>query len=470
MPIESGDLNTMTPLDGVFEIIISKDKMNATLIQNQKLEAEYLLTMEQLRSWIKEHGVVSGINESNLKVIIDHVEPITSPIVIAEGKSPINGRNAFLQANQFGAETDENEEGQVDLKKVITIPSVSQGQTVGRKVEATAGQSGINVFGEEIPAKPGRDFILRPGKNTAVSEDKLSLIAQVDGQQCIDRKTIHVYPVYEVQGDLDMKTGNIDFIGNVTIRGNVPAGFKVKAKGDIRIQGTVEAATIISEGSIFVAAGIAGQGKGLIKAKKDIHTTFINQGNVEADGDLHVNQSILHSKCTVNGSIYCNKGKGNLVGGQLSAGKEIFAKEIGNSMHTQTELFIGVHQQVLADIEKNKKILTLATGELEKLNKLLHVFELKEKQGQVLQANERIMKLRVRNTLLQTEEKKVTAQEELTELNEELEQGQTGSVRVERSLLPNVTLTFGKYRRKITATHQNVKVFIMDSEIQIVPL
>ncbi|WP_209122362.1 DUF342 domain-containing protein [Alkalihalobacillus sp. BA299] len=459
----------MTPLDDIFEIQISSNKMKATIIQNQKNDEKTKLTYDELITWVKEHGVVYGINDNGLQKIVENNGLLTSPFVFAEGTNPLNGNNAYLKATKFVSEkSDRLDVDQVDLRHVINIPSVSQGQTVGEKVEATLGQSGRNVLGEEIPAKPGRDFILRPGKNTSVSEDKSKLIAQVDGQLCIDKKTIHVYPVYEVHGDLDMRTGNIEFIGNVSIRGNVPAGFQVKAKGDIRIQGTVEAATIISEGSIFVAAGIVSQGKGFVKAKKDIHTTFINQGNVEAEGNLHVNQSILHSKCHVNGSIYCPKG--NIVGGKLSAGYEINCKELGNSMHTPTDLFIGVHQQVLEKISTHQNQLKQATEELEKLNKLLLVIELKEKKGQVLQTNERIMKLRVRNTLLQTKEKKAIAEEELIELNEEMDKSHTGVVKVERHLYPNVTLTFGKYRRKITSNHQYVKVSIIDSEIQIIPL
>src|SRR5690606_27653982 len=114
-------------------------------------------------------------------------------------------------------------------------------------------------------------------------------------------------PVYEVSGDLDMKTGNIDFVGNVVIRGNVPNGFEIKAKGDIHVYGTVESAFLYSEGSIFVNAGIVGQGNGKIYAKNNLHTTFINQGNIEVENDVHVSQSILHSTVIAGGSIYCEQ-------------------------------------------------------------------------------------------------------------------------------------------------------------------
>ncbi len=41
-----------------------------------------------------------------------------------------------------------------------------------------------------------------------------------------------------------MKIGNTSFGDNVIFRENIPTGFKVVAGGDIRVLGTVEAATL----------------------------------------------------------------------------------------------------------------------------------------------------------------------------------------------------------------------------------
>ena len=83
-----------------------------------------------------------------------------------------------------------------------------------------------------------------------------------------DREKINVFPVYEVNGDVDYNTGNIDFVGTIVIRGNVRSGFKVKADGDIRIIGSVEGAELEAAGSIEISAGIIGQNKGLLKQQK----------------------------------------------------------------------------------------------------------------------------------------------------------------------------------------------------------
>jgi len=77
------------------------------------------------------------------------------------------------------------------------------------------------------------------GKNVLLAEDGLSLLAGIDGRvEIIDGK-IHIYAVYEVSGNVDNSTGNIDFVGNVIIHGNVLTGFEVKSGGYIEVSGRV---------------------------------------------------------------------------------------------------------------------------------------------------------------------------------------------------------------------------------------
>lgn len=53
---------------------------------------------------------------------------------------------------------------------------------------------------------------------------------------------------------LIIRPGNIDFPGEVRIKGDVKPGFSVKAKGDILIGGVIEAATVVSFEEAFHAS------------------------------------------------------------------------------------------------------------------------------------------------------------------------------------------------------------------------
>lgn len=458
----------MRPLDDIYEIQIDKTNMKATLIQQRRLEDdEEVVTVEQLTAYIKQHGITYGVDEDTIVKVVNG--ELNLPITIAEGLAPVNGEAAYLKPILPEAQEVENKEDliKIDLKKVINIPSVTEGQLVGEKIPATPGTPGKNILGEEIPAKPGKDFKLRQGKNVRI--DKTKLFSTIDGQMTVEPKVIHVFPVFEVNGDLDLKVGNINFVGTVNIRGNVPAGFEIVSKGDIKVHGLVESATLISEGSIFVSAGIVGQGKGLIKAKGDLHTSFINQGNVDVEGDINVVQSILHSNVTAGGSIYCNKGKGNIVGGNISAGSNITVKEVGNSHNTKTSLYLGVNQTIMKKQKHFSEAMTKAQDDLTKLNTLLTTLTEKEKLVG-LAPNERVMKLRIRNTINVTNETYVEAKENIEELQELFEQFGNATLKIENQVFSNVDVHFGKYRRKIITRHQYCKIYLENGEVVITPL
>src|SRR5699024_4459278 len=221
------------------------------------------------------------------------------------------------------------------------IPSVKANQKLATITLPTKGEEGINVLGQKLKAQHGKPIQINAGINVIFNEDDLSFYSSIDGQVSITERDIKVHPVYEVNESLAMKTGNIDFVGSIIIKGDVTTGYTVKAKGDIKIFGIVEAATIISGGSVFVAEGLAGLQKGTIKAEENIHIGYINQGIVHANDSVYVENSIIHSEITANKQVFCQKG--NIIGGSLSAGQLIEAKDIGNRLSTKTHITLGIN-------------------------------------------------------------------------------------------------------------------------------
>ncbi|MDQ0253687.1 uncharacterized protein (DUF342 family) [Evansella vedderi] len=456
----------METIHDFFKIELLNNNLKAILKKNKDFEDE--VTLEDLHKVLRERGIVNGINEN---VLIDIVNgQISLPAVIAEGLPPVEGKSAYLKPVYYHQDKDKSEGNGndlfKDLKEIIVIPSVVSGDVVGLKVEKEDGKNGIDVLGQEIKVKPSRDFTLRPGKNTKISEDGLRVISLIDGQISPEKKVIHVFPSYEVNGDLDMKVGNIDFVGNVNIRGGVPSGFKVVAKGDIRVHGTVEGAELTAGGSIFIQQGIVAQGKGSIKAKGNLHTSFINQGNIQVDGDLNVNQSILHSQIDALGYVYCKGGRGNIVGGNISAGQGIEVNEAGNSMNTPTVFYVGVSQQVIEKERDYKKSILESESELQKLSLLFDTIKKKEQLG-ALSQKERILKLRVRHTIEETTALMENKKEKLLDLHDLLDSQPNAAIKIYKNVFPNTDIFFGKYRRKVLTNHQKIVFKLAKSEIRL---
>ncbi|UCZ51700.1 FapA family protein [Bacillus shivajii] len=451
----------MVDLHDFYEIEISDDHLIAVLKQKVNLSDE--IDVEHLIQFIKEHGINDGINENILKDVING--SVTPPIEIATGKEPIDGTDSYLKPiipTEDNVEVNLDEP--VDLKQVLNIPSVTQGTVVGEKVEHTEGEPGFTIFGKELKAKPGRDMKLRAGKNTRVNKEGTKILATVDGQISVDRKVVNVYPVYEVNGDLDLKVGNIDFVGNVNIRGNVPEGFHIKTQGDIRIHGSVEGVTLEAGGSIFIHQGVVAQGKGLIQAKGDFKTSFINQGNIRVDRDVYVTQSILHSHIEAQGHVYCKQGRGNIVGGEVSAGKGIEVNEAGNSMHTPTSFYLGISERIINKDKDLRNQLETLESDLQKLGILYKKLLFKEKKNS-LTAQDRIMKLRIQNSFKDTQQNIESIKDELFDIEGEFGQQTSAEMLIHKDLHQNTNIHFGKYRRSIVTNHKYVKFRLDQSEI-----
>src|SRR5699024_12523878 len=110
--------------------------------------------------------------------------------------------------------------------------------------------------------------------------------------------------------------------------------------------------TLFRSGSIFISEGFAGLQKGRIQAADDIHIGYINQGFAQAGHSIHVENSIIHSTCIARQRVFCQQG--NIIGGSLSAGQSLEAKDVGNRLSTKTEINLGINKAV---DQKEQKLL-----------------------------------------------------------------------------------------------------------------
>ncbi|RSL33191.1 DUF342 domain-containing protein [Salibacterium salarium] len=451
-----------------FEVRISEDKLSAHVIAMAAPGEETAWLREDWDSFLKEQGVLFGIIDTNINHVINEPDAVVYPLEVAQGIAPKNGDPAYIRPVNVSkkSQTEPTEQtGSVDLKQVIDIPMVKAGEFTGEKIDATVGVNGKAVDGEELPSKDGLDFVLRAGKNTRIEGNYIYAIEA--GQISVQKKTIHVNPLYEINGDLDLKTGNIDFTGNVTIHGNVPSGFEVKSKGDIRVYGTVESAFLEADGSIYISSGVTAQQKGFIKAGQDVHVTYLNEANVYAGANVYVKQAIMHSFCQAGAGVYCHDGRGQVVGGMVSAVTEIHINEAGNTMNTSTSFYIGVPHDYVKRQKDLENRLHEAKEENQKVMKLLKTLEKKEQAGTTLSSKERIMKLRAKTTRETLKNQANDAAEDLQEMLEVSQNVEGGTIVVEKTLHTNVDIHFGKYRRKINVTYTKTTITFKEGEIDV---
>jgi len=324
------------------------------------------ISVETYLSFLRNNRVVYGVNEDYLREFAD--QPVYKErVVIADGLKPANGRDSYIQYNfetdQARIKLREGSNGRIDFKDLNIIKNVVENQPLAKKIPAEFGTVGRTVTGKVIPAKNGRDIPLPLGKNVHLGDDEATIIADINGQVVLAGGKINVEPVYTVQGDVNLKTGNIIFLGTVIINGNVEDGFSVKAAGNIEVNGTVEKAELDAEGDIIVHQGITGKNTGMIKAGRSIWARFIENTNVEAGNMVVVSDGIINSQVDAYKRIICRGKRAHIVGGRLRASEEINAKILGSpTSGTETTCEVGIDPKSKMQLET----LTAKKAEMEK--------------------------------------------------------------------------------------------------------
>jgi uncharacterized protein (DUF342 family) len=452
-------------------LTLSDDKTVAYL-QMTDMSDSFQISVDQLTKFLESQKIVHGINYEKLSLIAREPKNyMHEKVIIAAGDLPHEGKDGYinyLYDSLNKKKPEEYEDGSVDLKEMNNINNVLKGQILAERVLAEEGKPGKAVTGEALFAKAGKEARFKVGKNVVVDAENMKMYAAIDGLVATtDRDKINVFPVYEVNGDVDYNVGNIDFVGTVVIRGNVLNGFRVKASGDIRVVGGVEGAELIAEGSIEITAGILAHHKGIVKAGKNVKSSFIQEGNVEAGEDVLVSQSIMHSTVRAAKNVICSGTKGLIVGGIVQAGERVTARTVGNTMSTPTIIEVGVLPELRNElVELRQKIREHNEG-MEKTDKALTILNQMASIGQ-LSGDKLAMRIKLNNTKKQSIDELGEMKERILEIEKTLEDIDLARVDVGQMIYGGCKVVIGRYTRFVKDPISRISFKIMDGDVALV--
>lgn len=340
--IEDGVVPTQEELPK-FKInhLVSANKLKA-YIRIELLEKEVEIKYEDILNYLTEQNITYGIREEEIKNYCESKE-YSKELIAAIGKDPINGADAQLvydfdisKENKF----QEKEDGTIDFRNLNNVVNVKKDTVLCHIVPPQEGIDGIDIYGDTVKYKEGKTVLFNHGNNTHISEDGLQLFASTDGCVEIKNEKVFVESVYKVN-NVDNTTGNIDFIGNVVINGDVKAGFSVTSKGDIKIKGMVEGAFIQADGNVVISKGMNGMGKGSIHAKGDITSKYIENATIVSDKCVYA-EALINSEVTARESIILRGSSAAIIGGISKAENVIYAKTIGSKTNSETNLILDL--------------------------------------------------------------------------------------------------------------------------------
>lgn len=302
---------------------LSDDKMEASIVITPLLCNYSTLSSEALYQMLLNSGIVTGIEYKKLKRVKELIrEGLTETeiIVLAKGREPIAGKNAYLKFKlEIGPIAGELlTDGSIDFRERKIMVPVSAGQEIAIKVPATKGKPGETVLGEHIAQRIGLDINVETSDDALYSLETHLVSATSDGVlSIVQGNIIKVCSKQDIPGDVNYTTGNIESRNSVVIHGSVYPSFQVKTGGDLEIKASVMSTQVSSQSNIVVKGGITGISSS-ITASGDVDINFIEQGHIHCDGNCVIRKQAYYSHISSGGNTRCKK-HSVIVGGELIA-------------------------------------------------------------------------------------------------------------------------------------------------------
>ncbi|WP_027363366.1 DUF342 domain-containing protein [Desulfotruncus alcoholivorax] len=252
-------------------LVITEDKLKALMTIREKED----LDQRAIKQLLNEKGIKYGIDQDMLKKIT--IDPQPGSYLIASGTPPREGRDGYVEYLFNTGVSKEpkaslSDEKNIDFREIFNVPSVKPETELAVYHPMVKGEDGITVTGQAIPARKVFDLTLRAGKNAKISGDGNSVISTASGRPWVKKAgrnvTVGVEAVYQHEGDVDLKSGNIRFNGDVIINGNVNDNMIVDVSGNLKIWG------FVSRSSINVG--------GKLEVMKIITASKVNVGGISA--------------------------------------------------------------------------------------------------------------------------------------------------------------------------------------------
>ena len=443
-----------------FFLKVSKDKLEAVIVSDADEKPDIAsLDKAVLMEDLKNNGIIAGV--------LDAPVPKGDGIyIVAQGRAAVHGENAifktYVKPSIVRAPKSQNTSGdQVDYRELGSIVNVPKDKLLIRKIPPTTGTEGEDVFGDSLKAKPGKDQAMKVSTGVELSEDGLDATSVVDGKFMMADGKASVVTEHVISGDIDMKIGNIAFVGaRLLINGTVLPGFRVKGKGDIYIAKGVENSVVIAGGNMEIKGGVIGEDV-ILQSWGNINVDFVeNVSKIEARGSLTVTDSIIQAKVKTGGDVTVLQGKGTLIGGEYIVGGSVRVKELGSDAEVHTDLQVGINPELE---DKKKKLQADKAIWPDKMSEILKDTSALKKMQKSEGANfpeEKKELLKKLNSMLPTVMEKVNEiTERETAMDEELAKSIDESVYVYGTVFPGVSVTIGGQKRVLINEERNVVIY-----------
>lgn len=456
-------------IDGRVEVICEESGKTANIVLHAPQHGGKDITLDMVMEELKRNNVVVGIDDSALKRIVDD-KVYELPYCAASAVLPKKGKNGYINFRfdkEHKLKPRQNEFGIADFRELNAIVPIHKNEIIGDIIKPEPGTPGLTVFGTEIPAEPGIDPKVSLGKNTLVTTDGTKIVSACDGHIVFGNGSFQVEEAVTIKTDLDLSVGNINFFGDVHIKGNVMEGFSVNAGKNVKIDGSVFSGEITAGGNVTIVGGCINS-KVTCDGNADIG--FCENTEIFAKGDL-VSKQFAFCNAFCYGALTAKSASGVISGGKVTSMHDITAGTIGSVKYTPTEVYIG-----------DGSVLYLRKREAEaQLKESVRIFDaaiknltfLKQRKlaqgGQLTDAQSKQYRAETQNKLFHGL-RKTELQAQIDQLDEDIKNKDNLSAVCTGTIYPGVKFTINFLILEVSEAVARSRVTIIDDKLTIVPM
>lgn len=327
---------------GKIQLIVSTNRLEAKIVATGDLSTPF--TMEEVDNLLENAGInYELVDKTKVEAFLKTMSNEKNELVVAKGENSTPGKDAVIKYffnSDYLKACRINEDGTVDYKDRGVVPHVNSGDLIAEKIPAQEGKDGFDVYGRQIPFIVPEDKNITFESGVELSKDGLKAFANVDGQPNITvTGKLSVFDEFNVKGDVDYRTGNIEFNGNINVDGVVKDGFSVRG-GNLTVK-EIQKAEIYLKGNLTVNGGIFGAA---IQTEGQVIAKYIKDANIKSYGDVVVDKEVFNSKIRTSGKCVIERGR--IISSLVTAKEGIEAKEIGTDVSSPCTIKVGQDEHI----------------------------------------------------------------------------------------------------------------------------
>ncbi len=355
----AADKEAVAPAPGL-RLELSPDKMVARIHGRLGSPGDGQAVKQAVAELLRKHEVRHGLLGANLRRVIAELEAgkTLKGLEVARGEAPRAGRHARVEVLvdiQAPAVGREDEKGHIDFRDRGSLPVVEEGTPLARLHPARPGRPGRDLTGALVQPEPVESLRLEQGRGVELQEEGLLVVAKCRGLfHQVDEDHFEVLEELVIPGNVDFKTGHVEFPGVVRVTGAVLAGFVIKASF-LEIREMEPGSRVEIGGDILVRRGIMGAE---VKAGGQVQALYIRDSQVQCEGDLKVDTEIVGSNITAGGRVLVSSADGRIVNSLVAATGGVMVGEIISTGAQPTIIRLGPSpelQKRLAALRKQSR-------------------------------------------------------------------------------------------------------------------